>query len=273
MSKLSKLDKFINLINIKNSSSLPIDKLINDNIIIYKNSFGFIINLKELTQHNPEFNFGNGGSWIRRECIKNYKIASIKQNNKITYLYNNFDEDPKFHNYKSLLEKFITKNNNNNNNKSKNKSNSNKLMYIAYFGINDHNSNVNRPISLEIRKHFKNKPCVVCGCTNNLVVDHKNDLYDDPRVLNTKTQTIDDFQSLCNGCNLKKRQVCKKSKETGIRYAATNIPQLKILGIDFIEGDKYLNINEGELGMKGTYWYDPEEFMKIATQMYVEKYH
>src|SRR5210317_1518652 len=61
-----------------------------------------------------------------------------------------------------------------------------------------------RPIRNDIHKYHKNKGCVVCGSTSDLVTDHKNDLYNDSRVLNTKTQTIDDFQCLCNHCNLQK---------------------------------------------------------------------
>jgi hypothetical protein len=109
-------------------------------------------------------------------------------------------------------------------------------------------------------------PSVSCGSKSNLVCDHKNDLYNDKRVLNTITQTIDDFQSLCNHCNLVKRQVSKDTKITKKKYGATNIPHLKEFGIDFISGVETLietidgkpNIN----AMVGTFWYDPIEFMK-----------
>ena len=55
-----------------------------------------------------------------------------------------------------------------------------------------------RPIRDDIRKALKDQPCVVCGSRSSIVLDHKNDLYNDPRVLDTATQTIDDFQPLCN---------------------------------------------------------------------------
>ena len=51
-----------------------------------------------------------------------------------------------------------------------------------------------------------------------------------------------------------------KSKELGKRYKATNIPMLKVFGIDFIEGDETLDINNPN-AMVGTYWYDPIKFM------------
>jgi hypothetical protein len=116
-----------------------------------------------------------------------------------------------------------------------------------------------RPIRDDIRKFYKSNPCVVCGEKHNIIPDHKNDLYNDERVLNKTTQTFDDFQSLCNSCNLKKRQVCKKTIETGERYSATNIPCLAVFGIDFIEGSKSFNINDKN-AMVGTYWYDPVKF-------------
>lgn len=122
----------------------------------------------------------------------------------------------------------------------------------------------NRPIRNDIHSALRDAPgacCVVCGSTSSLVTDHKNDLYNDPRVLKAETQTIDDFQVLCTHCNLQKRQVAKRTRETGLRYGATNIPSFAIFGIDFTEGDETYdpkNIN----AMKGTFWYDPVEFMR-----------
>ena len=40
--------------------------------------------------------------------------------------------------------------------------------------------------------------CIVCGSASDIVIDHKNDLYNDPRVLNSDTQVPDDFQTLCS---------------------------------------------------------------------------
>ena len=102
--------------------------------------------------------------------------------------------------------------------------------------------------------------CVVCGSHSDLVTDHKNDLYNDPRVLCAATQTIDDFQCLCNHCNLQKRQVSVKTKQTNQRIPATDIPQLAIFGIDFIHGDKTFDPSDVN-AMVGTYWYDPVAFM------------
>lgn len=114
-----------------------------------------------------------------------------------------------------------------------------------------------RPISQTIRKHFKGHSCVACGSNKSMVIDHKNDLYNDPRVHDIKTQLISDFQPLCNKCNLKKRADCRKTKEQGKRQPAPF--QLLQVGCPaFIEGDD--TFDENGLGMKGTYWYDVQAY-------------
>ena len=117
-----------------------------------------------------------------------------------------------------------------------------------------------RPISQYIHTHHKAMGCVVCGSHSDLVTDHKNDLYNDSRVLNLATQTVDDFQCLCNHCNLQKRQVSKVTKEKGCRVGATTIPSLAIWGVDFVSGDETFDDSDVN-AMVGTYWYDPVEFM------------
>lgn len=115
----------------------------------------------------------------------------------------------------------------------------------------------NRPIAKRIREHFKNHSCVACGSNKSLVVDHKNDLYDDSRVISTEKQLISDFQCLCTKCNLIKRQVCVKTREENKRQPAPF--QLLQVGCPaFIEGDE--TFDENGLGMKGTYWYDVQAY-------------
>lgn len=147
--------------------------------------------------------------------------------------------------------------------KRKNDNKNNKIIAIRTIGF-DTNLHFSRNINPEIRNHYKGSLCVVCG-NKDIVIDHKNDLYNDPRVLNPNTQTIDDFQPLCNSCNLRKRQVCKKSKELGKRYKATLIPMLSIFGIDFIEGDETFDESNPK-AMVGTYWYDPKKFMEYINK-------
>jgi hypothetical protein len=118
-----------------------------------------------------------------------------------------------------------------------------------------------RPIRKDIHQFHKTGSCVVCGSHSDLVTDHKNDLYNDIRVLNASTQTKEDFQCLCNHCNLQKRQVSKITIQTGKRYGASNIPSLAVFGIDFISGDETYDKDDVD-AMKGTYWYDPVAFME-----------
>lgn len=117
-----------------------------------------------------------------------------------------------------------------------------------------------RPIRPDIKAYYKTKKCVACGSSSDLVTDHKNDLYNDIRVLDNKTQTKEDFQCLCNHCNLQKREISKKTRETGKRYGATNIPSIAVFGIDYIEGNETFDKDDIN-AMVGTYWYDPVKFM------------
>ena len=191
--------------------------------------------------------FKNGGDWCRHETFDKtiYKCATMKANGKINFLWSASDIE-KEEVTKNFRDNFkILKGNN--------------IKYFKIFGIKT--IDLSHPICKKIKDHYKKMPCVNCGSNSDLQCDHKNGLYNNPRVLDIKTQLLDDFQSLCRHCNDQKRQVEKKIKETGIRYGATNIPSLKILGIDFIEGDETYNCEDIN-ALKGTYWYDPIEFMK-----------
>lgn len=119
-----------------------------------------------------------------------------------------------------------------------------------------------RSIAQRIHKEVRDAPgayCVACFETSDLVTDHKNDLYNDARVLDTKTQVVGDFQCLCNRCNLKKRQVSKVTRQTGKRQPAPRIPGLDYY-TEFIEGDENYNPDDID-AMKGTYWYDPVAYV------------
>jgi len=133
-------------------------------------------------------------------------------------------------------------------------------MIIGVFFHSKKTVNTTRTIRPDILKHYKNKRCVVCA-TKATVCDHKNDLYNDPRVLNPETQTLDDFQPLCNHCNLQKRQVCVEERNTGRLYSAKNIPQFQEYRFEFEWEQKPFNLDDPDC-KKGTYWYDPVEFNK-----------
>ena len=105
------------------------------------------------------------------------------------------------------------------------------ISHLRLNGFNDDElSRMAHPIRDDIHKYHKITigRCVVCGSTHDLVTDHKNDLYNDVRVLNTETQTINNFQCLCRHCNILKGKHSKKTRETGRRYGATNIPSIAV---------------------------------------------
>ena len=209
----------------------------------------FVIKDEFIDEYLPLY-FKNGGDWCRNSNMKYtpYKLATMKANGKkINLLWNATDEE------KISVEADFKAN-------CKIIKGNNHVYYFKIFGIKNEESS-GRPISKDIIEYHKKLPCVNCGSNFELQCDHKNGLYNDPRVLDMKTQTKDDFQSLCRHCNCQKRQIEKKTRETSKRYGATNIPSLAIFNIDFIEGDDTVNVKDIN-ALKGTYWYDPIEFMK-----------
>jgi hypothetical protein len=116
-----------------------------------------------------------------------------------------------------------------------------------------------RPIRSDISREIKKSCCVSCGSHTDIVCDHKNDLYNDPGVLSLETQTIDDFQALCNHCNLQKRQVCKTERATGILYSVNNLGGY--------ENDEFpwepTVFDEKDINCKfGSYWFDISEWRR-----------
>ena len=141
-----------------------------------------------------------------------------------------------------------------------------KILEMRLVGIDhDHLDGVKRNANVrkDIKAHYKGSPCVVCGCTSSLRLDHKNDTYNNPRVFDSLTQLFSDFQNLCNHCNLQKRQVAIKTKKTMKRTGATTIPSVAVFGIDFTEGDDTYDPSDVNC-MVGTYWYDPVAFMEYV---------
>lgn len=204
-------------------------------------------------------NNGKGNRWGKKQY--NYTFVYSTQKTK-TY---SDDENHKIQ--QDVLLEFIqqintTHTNNTNNSAVISKKN------VGIVGVFVHskktkNANNQRPISSVIKKHFSGSCCVVCGSNSEIIIDHKNDLYNDPRVLNTQTQIINDFQPLCNGCNLLKRQRSKREKELHKVYSANNIPQFKSFVFPF---EKKV-FNEMDITCKiDTYWYDPIAFMQKYQQ-------
>lgn len=136
----------------------------------------------------------------------------------------------------------------------------NGVKYIQFYGKKDIIPIIDMGIRSDIRKTICSKPCCVCYITENIECDHKNDLKNDPRVLNKKTQTLDDFQPLCKHCNMLKKSASQKRNNTNKRVGATKYGY----NIDFISGDEKLDKND-PYWYKGTYWGDVIEFKKSLT--------
>ena len=130
------------------------------------------------------------------------------------------------------------------------------------IGIFVHSKRLNvakRPIKKEIDRAVKKKCCVSCGSRSEIICDHKNDIYNDENVLNINTQKENDFQPLCNHCNLQKRQVFKDETKNNKIYSAKNLEKYQPFKFDFPWEKKAFNINDANT-KTDTYWYDPVEF-------------
>ena len=136
----------------------------------------------------------------------------------------------------------------------------NKIDRIRLNGLNTcHTSTHTQSIRSDIKQEISKQRCVILGtnrsCDHKTEVDHKDGRKDDSRVMNTSTQTIEDFQPLSKPANDAKRQFCKECKETNLRYDAKRLGYT----ISFTKGN--INYDE-EIGCVGCFWYDPVAFRK-----------
>lgn len=144
-----------------------------------------------------------------------------------------------------------------------------KILKIRTAGLNpDGVKSLDRPIRDDIHKLCKAKKCVFCGSSAD-VTDHKNDLYNDPRVLDAKTQVLEDFQPVCTHCNLLKRQKARDRKSSEDRQSAQDVPQIAALfpGLHFTAGNGYYYDEQDPNALLGTYWYDPIAFILKAQEI------
>ena len=137
-----------------------------------------------------------------------------------------------------------------------------KIDRIRLNGFNSKKT-FNQYIRQDIKDLYRTQNCVMLGIVGNSVntkieIDHKDGRKEDDRVSNASTQDFSDFQPLCKAANDVKRQICKRCKETNMRWNATN---LRGNPFDFYMGDE--NYTK-ELGCKGCYQYDPVEYRKTV---------
>jgi 5-methylcytosine-specific restriction endonuclease McrA len=219
------------------------------------NNYTKIISREELEKYKKlKLNLSKNGTGDRW-CNKTFIYTTVYK--KSTTLCNSNDIE------KHIIPEEILKDF-----QSKSEENNNKKI-IGIFPHCLNTNKTNRRIKEDILKHYKKIPCANCGSNRDLTCDHKNALYNEDRVMDVKTQKIDDFQSLCNKCNSIKRGIVIKEKKSGIRLSGKKIENIKFLGVDFIEGTEKLE-SDG-IGLKGTYWYDINKFKEEALNIYIKK--
>ena len=204
--------------------------------------FTKILSTDERKKYTELYNGTNGvgNRWANQKF--NYCVIYSNQTTK-NYSENNDDEIPK-----EILNAFLDS--------QKNKG---KKVIIGIYVYSKRGSVQNRTINNAIRKQIIKNSCVHCETTSDIVCDHKNDLYNDIRVLNTLTQELNDFQPLCNRCNLLKRAICIKEEETQKIYSAKNMRKYQQHKFEFPWEKKIFD--KTDINCKNdTYWFDPVEF-------------
>jgi len=94
-------------------------------------------------------------------------------------------------------------------------------------------------------------------------------LYNDPRVKDIATQTLDDFQPLCGQCNTLKGKIQKKEFESKKLWSAKGLPRYAFydIGEDIPFEKKDYDPDDIDC-KKGTYWYDILAFDKKMFEHY-----
>lgn len=124
------------------------------------------------------------------------------------------------------------------------------------------------PIAGHIRKHFKGMQCIACSTTKKVIVDYKNGILNNPRVLDINTQTIDDFQPLCTYHYHIKQQYMRQMLITKIRPPCPDMFFVSH-GIYYIEGTEVFDETDVNWGI-GSYWYDLDAFRKKALEIMLQ---
>ena len=218
-------------------------KSIEELVLELSDNYTKIISITEIKNHPKLYWGGNGigDRWVNKKF--NYSVVYNMRNPK-TYSEYDTDEIPN-----ELLTSF----------KQSNKG----AGIIGIFVFSKRQNIQKRPIRKDIIKEITANSCVVCGSKSDIICDHKNDMYNDNDVLDSSKQCIDDFQALCNHCNLQKRQIFKDEDKNQKIYSAKNIKRYTNLPFEFPWEKKTFDKTD-LFCKKDTYWYDPVEFeMKI----------
>lgn len=216
-------------------------KSLDELVIQATDCFTKILSTNEIKENYGELYWGGNGvgdRWVNKKF--NYTVIYSKKQPTL-YSENDDDKIPT-----DILDQFLQ---------------NNKGTGIIGIFVHSRRTNIQkRPICKNVHREITSLSCVICG-THNTICDHKNDLYNDLRVLHIETQLISDFQPLCNHCNLQKRQVCKTEEQTEKLFSAKNIQRYTIYPFVFPWEKKVFDKNDINC-KNGTYWFDPVEFDK-----------
>lgn len=118
---------------------------------------------------------------------------------------------------------------------------------------------ISQYIRRDIRQEISKQRCIILwthrSCDHKTETDHKDGRKNNPQVMKSTTQKIEDFQPLSKPANDAKRQYCKECSETGIRYNAKKLWYT----VSYTEWEEKYN---EKLWCKWCFWYDPIEFRK-----------
>lgn len=202
----------------------------------------------------------NGIGWLRNTTVfyNEHKIVKIRANCSVDYNWN-IDESEK-NAITTVVVAFTDRR------LSERVARGTAVIALLVCGKLDTVAMSSRSIRSDIRKKIITEPCVVCGTRTQIECDHKNPLYNEARVLNPQTQTIDDFQPLCKHCNDVKRQVYKNAKQTKNRPPVLPLPFFKsfinILDLQInVQNDTRFDLDDLTV-IKDTFWYDPVTCLK-----------
>lgn len=116
-----------------------------------------------------------------------------------------------------------------------------------------------KDIPSKVRQFFKDAKCVILDTNSSIEIDHK-----DGRHGEIDKNDKNNYQPLTKNANDAKRQHCKRCKETGIRYDATQLgysaPQ--------VSGDP---LYDEEQKCIGCYWHDPRYFNETISKNFEKK--
>lgn len=217
----------------------------NGYIEILSSNFCKIIHREDLPSHLKFSKNGTGDRW----CNKKYRYTLIYANGT-TKSYHTHQCDIVTDN---MLNTFILENRGG-------KYRGRVIIGIFVHGINERDKN-NHPIKSSIRNKITKENCIVCNSNMNIECDHKNDFYNDERVLSLNTQNINDFQPLCRQCNLRKRGICQIEHKNKKIFSAKKLNEFKYDTFVFPWEKKIYDTKDKDC-KEHTFWYDPDEFRR-----------